>query len=165
MSDSARVLDVDTLDAFRQALTEYADAARIALESVDGDVRRARQWLDEQLQFWKAEVRHGEEDVFLARQELARKKMMDREDHPVDWTDELRALQKSQAKLRYSEEKVEVTRHWIRQLQHELEEYAGPARALKSALEADVPKACVVLEEKRETLEEYIGLGGQGPSK
>jgi hypothetical protein len=157
MSDAARVLDVDTLDRFRLSLTEYAAAARIALESVDGEVRRARQWLEEQLQFWKVEVRDGEEDVFLARQDLARKKMMDRDDHPVDWTDELKALQKSQAKLRHCEDKVEVTRHWIRQLEHELEEYEGFARALKCALEADVPKACALLEEKRETLEEYIG--------
>lgn len=159
MSDAARVLAVDSLDEFRQALTEYADAARIALEAVDSEVRRARQWLEEQMSFWKAEVRRAEEEVFEARQELARKKMMDKDDNPVDWMPELKALQKAQAKLRYCEDKVEVTRHWMRQLQHELEEYEGPARGLKSILEADLPRACAVLEDKRETLQEYLDLG------
>jgi hypothetical protein len=162
MKDAARVLNVDVLDDLRIALAAFADESVQALDLAQGEIRRLETWLAEQLSHWQTQVRHAEEEVFLAKQELTRRKMMDSRDRPVDTTDQEKALQKARARQRQAEDKVETTRNWVRQLGHELEEYEGPARGLKSLLEGDIPRACELLERKAASLEAYLNVVAPG---
>jgi hypothetical protein len=162
MSDSARVLSVDVLDQMRLALAAFGAESVQALDLADSEIRRIETWLEQMMGHWQAEVRRGEEGVFLAKQELARRKMMESRDHHVDCTDQERALQKAKARLRHAEDKVEVTRNWFRQLAHELEEYEGPARNLRSILEGDLPRASTLLENKAAALEAYLNVVAPG---
>ncbi len=159
MRDAARVLAVDVLEELRLALLAFAEEGRHALDMAEGEIRRIETWVAEQLGVWHAEVRRREEEVFLAKQELTRRKMMGSRDHPVDTTDQEKALQTARSRLRYAEDKVEITRNWVRQLVHELEEYEGPARGLRSVLESDVPRASALLERKSASLDAYLNLG------
>lgn len=165
MHHSAKVLSVKTLEDLRLAVAAFVEEAQKALEMVDGEVRRTEQWLEDRMLFWKAEIRRWEEQVFLAKQALARKKYRETHDRPVDTTDEEKALRKAKARLEYTLDKAELTRNWTRQLSHELTEYEGPARTLKSILEADLLRACAILEQKEQDLEAYLQLiAPQAPS-
>ena len=158
MNESARVRFVGTLEELRGALTVFADKSALALECMDAELRRTQEWLERQLAHWQAEIRQCEEAAFLAKQELARKRMMKFDDQPVDTWEQEQALRRAKRRLEVAEDKQEVTRNWLRQWASELLEYEGPARLLKSYLEADVVRACALLMRKLETLEAYLAV-------
>src|SRR5687767_7005244 len=113
MSESARVRQVGALADLRGVLTLFADRTMLALESVDAELRRAQEWLDSQAGHWQTEIRKGEEAVFLAKQELSRKKMMRVGDRAPDCSEQEEALYYAKERLRRADEKLEVTRHWL----------------------------------------------------
>ena len=76
MSQSANVLSVAALEELRAAMVAFAAAAKEVLYSVESEIRRSGDWLEEQLHGWQNEVRRCEDAVFEARQELARRRMI-----------------------------------------------------------------------------------------
>ncbi len=158
MNETARVLELEILQDLRGALEVFSQDAQTALETVDAEIRRVENWLQEQITFWQTEIRRCEEAVFLAKQELARKEMMKIGDRPVDCTEELKRLQIAKARLEFAQEKIATTRKWLRDFPNELIEYQGPSRLLKSILETDVRKVCSLLESKLDSLEGYTNL-------
>ena len=71
----ANVRSVDALRDFKNALIAYAEEARNALNGVDMDVRRTRDWLErDQLMYWQTQVKKRNEQVSQARGAEATKK-------------------------------------------------------------------------------------------
>jgi hypothetical protein len=159
MSESARVRHVGALNELGGALTSFADRSLLALESVDAEMRRALDWLDAQVGHWQTEIRKSEEAVFLAKQELGRKKLMRVGDRPPDTSEQEEALYHARERLRRAEDKLEATRNWLRQWDTEMIEYEGPTRQLKSFLEMDISRAGALLKNKTEILESYLATG------
>jgi chromosome segregation ATPase len=165
MSSSARVFSLDALVDLKAALCIFTAEAREALSAVEMEIRRNQVWLDGQLKYWQDMVRQCEDQVFQARQELTRRKMMRIGDRPPDTSEQEEALQLAQARLAHAEEKVEKTRRWLRLLPEAIIEYEGPARQLSGILEADMPKADALLESKIAALEAYVQLLGSSQSE
>jgi hypothetical protein len=138
MSESARVRSV------------------LALEAVENELRRTQEWLEDQDSRWTAEIREQEEASFIAKQELARRRMMKIGERHVDCWEQEKAVRMAQQRLEFAQEKLEITRHWLRQWSSEMIEFEGPTRHLKSFMEADLVRACALLEGKAESLEKYL---------
>lgn len=158
MNESARVRYVGALEELRIAMQLFADHATVAVDTVDGEIRRTEQWLEQQHQNWRVEIRRSEDAVFIAKQELSRKKMMQIGDHPVDTWEEEQALRRARARLEHAEDKLERVRHWQREWSGELLDYEGPSRTLKSFIEGEISRACAMLQAKVQMLEEYLAI-------
>jgi hypothetical protein len=164
MSEGARVRNVEVLDALRVALAEFSDQAGMALEGVEAELRRAQEWLEDQDRHWQTMIRKGEEAVFLAKQDLARRRMMKVGDRPVDCTEQEEELYRAKQQLAHAQDKQEITRQWVRQWGTEMIEFEGPTRQLKSFLETDLVRAAALLEGKAEALETYLATVSTAPA-
>jgi hypothetical protein len=158
MSDSARVHSIDALDDLREALIQFGDRTLQALDAASAELRRTHEWLDDQERYWRDQIRKQEEAVFLAKQELARRRMMKVGDRHVDCSDQEKELRRAKERLEFAEEKQELTRHWLRQWATETMEFEGPCRQLKGFLESDLVRANTLLENKTDALEAYLAV-------
>ncbi len=153
---SARVHVIQALADLKAALCTFTAQAKEALSAIDMDIRRFNDWLQDQEKFWRKAVQEAEEAVFLAKQELARRRLMKMGDRPPDTSEQVKALRKAKERLAHAEDKLETTRRWGRQWPQALIDYQGPAGQLTALLEADWPKADAVLEQKIAALEAYV---------
>jgi chromosome segregation ATPase len=155
---SAFVHALDRLVEFKAALQTFADKAKNAMSTSALELRRSEDWLQGQLSAWKAEVRHAEEAVIIAKNELARKRMMRISDRPPDTTDQEKALRKAQARLAHAEDKKANCKSWLNRLPDAIEEYDGQAKPFQDALQYDLAKMIAYLEHKIASLDEYRRL-------
>jgi len=159
MNPAANVTSVAGMADFQAALASFADRAKDALTTADLELRRLIEWLQDQAQHWKAEIRAAEDAVIEAKAELTRKKMMPIGDRKPDTTQEEKMLARAQAWLEHSQEMLERTRRWQQRFPDDLLDYEGPARQLKFLLEAQAPRMAAFLTEKIEALQSYQQLG------
>jgi hypothetical protein len=157
MNPSAHVTSIEGMADFQAALLTFTEKAKDALTSVELELRRLVDWIDDQAKHWQTEIRLAENAVFEAKNELARKKMMRIGDRKPDTTEEEKNLRRAQAWLEHAEEKLAKTRHWQRALPDAVLDYEGPARQLQFLLEAQVPHMSAYLKQKMESLEKYQG--------
>jgi hypothetical protein len=158
MQPPARVTSLDLLRDFRVSLSEFKADGQDALTAIAMDLRRACDWLTEQRQFWTRTIRECQDEVTLAKTELARKQVFHPGERQPDCTQEIKALRRAQARLEYAEDKVEKCRRWEPMLQRAADEYQGPARQLADLLEGDLPKSMSLMERLLSALEEYVAV-------
>jgi hypothetical protein len=159
MNPSANVQSVDGLSMFQMSLQHFQEKAKDALMNIDMDLRRTKEWLDEQYDGWKGEIRKAEEALHQAQLELKRKKMMKIGERSPDTSDEEKRVKKCMARLEHAEEKLDRTKHWQRALPEVILDYEGPGRQLKTQVENVIPTMTALLNEKIITLEQYQQLG------
>lgn len=158
---TAQVYALQRLAEFQASVQTFTDKGKDALSSNAMAIRRAQDWLQSQLEKWKSEIRHAEEEVIAAKNELARRRMMRIGDNRVDTTEQEKVLRRAQAKLAFAEEKRDNTKRWIRNFPDAVEEYDGQARPFQDMLEHDVLKMVLFLQNKVASLEAYQqGTGG-----
>ena len=154
--------DVRSIDAVREwhaALAGFGESLSEALAGVELELRRANDWLHEQLALWKRAVRDCEEEVVQAKAELAARKFPDYSGREPDTTVQERALRRAKAKLEHAEDQVEKVRGWIGRLPKVIDEvYRGPGHRLANFLDAELPKGLAGLNQRIEALESYAGL-------
>ncbi len=155
----ADVRSIAAVIDWRADLTNYGDLLAEAMAGVDLEIRRAADWLEEQLALWKKAIRDCEEDVVRAKAELAQRKFPTWDGREPDCTVQEKALRLARARLEHAQEKVETVRRWIGRLPKMIDEmFTGSSRRLKSMLEADVPNALAELGRRIASLESYAGL-------
>lgn len=152
---SARVHAVEKLADFQPAVRNFTDKGKAAMSANQMEIRRALDWLEAQLGYWKAEIRRAEDAVLQAKADLRRKKIIKFNDRPPDTTEEEKALRKAQAWLAYAEDKRDNTKRWLRLLPEAIEEYDGQSRPFTDMLEHDMVKMALFLEQKIAALEAY----------
>jgi multidrug resistance efflux pump len=151
----AKVHAVDRLADFEAAVRTFADKAKSAMSANQMEIRRTYDWLESQLNVWKAEIRRAEDAVIQAKTELARRRIIKFNDRPPDTTEQEKTLRKAQARLAHAEEKRDNTKRWLRQLPDAIEEYDGQAGPFNDMLEHDLVKMALFLEQKIAALEAY----------
>jgi hypothetical protein len=130
-----------------------------AMAGVDLEIRRAYDWLEEQIALWKRAVRTCEDEVTRAKAELSQRNFQTWDGRQPDCTVQEKALRLAKARLEHAEDKVETCRRWIGRLPKMIDEaFTGPSRRLKSMLEVDVPNAATELGQRVAALESYAGL-------
>jgi hypothetical protein len=158
MNGSANVTSIESLGQLRAGLCGFGDKAAEALMAADAEIQRTVDWLGDQLAYWQHEVRRWEDEVFRARTELSRRRMLRISDRPPDCSEQEEALERARQCLAHAEDQVERTRRWQRLWQEAVIEYRGPVGQLKGLLEGDLPRAIALLERKIETLDAYLTL-------
>jgi hypothetical protein len=158
MSGSANVTSIESLGQLRAALCTFGEKAADAVLAADAEIQRTVDWLDDQVSYWKHEVRRWEDEIFRCRTELSRRRMLRIGDRPPDCTEQEEALEHARQALAHAEDQVEVTRRWQRLWHEAVIEYGGPVGQFKGLLEGALPRAIALLERKIESLDAYVGL-------
>jgi|SRR5579883_350982 len=155
----ADVRSIAAVVDWRADLVTYGELLAESMAGVDLEIRRAQDWLEEQLTRWKKAVRDCEEDVTRAKAELSQRKFPTWDGRDPDCTVQEKNLRLARARLEHAEEKVETVRRWIGRLPKMIDEmFTGPSRRLKSMLEADLPNGIAALSLRIASLESYAGL-------
>jgi hypothetical protein len=152
---SAQVQSLEKLQEFQAYLATYCHQAKEAMSSIEMDIRRMLDWLEERMQFWSAEMRRAEDDVYKAKQELARRRLIRIGDRPADTTEQEIALAKAQQRLHYAQEKRAACRRWQRDMPDSIDEYQSSAVNYQTILEGDMPRMHAFLNRKMDILEAY----------
>lgn len=152
---SANVNNTRALADFSAAVATFNTHARAALSSVERELQRAQDWLEEQRRHWAFLERKAEEAFIHAKLELARRKMMRIGERPVATSDQEQAFHKAKARFEHVQEKHRRTREWQRVLPQMVLDEQTPVKVLQNQLEADLPRMRAFLEEKLSDLERY----------
>ncbi|MBN2580973.1 MAG: hypothetical protein JXB10_18470 [Pirellulales bacterium] len=160
MGRPARVKSIDALQAMSAALTCFRDDAAGALDDLEMEIRRALQWIGEDCrQYWKQEIRRGEDRVIESQRQLEHAEMFRRaEGQHSPCVEEQKALARAKQRLETARRKAEAVKHWIVAIDRAVNEYRAIRSHLVNWLDADFPRAVAVLNRMITALETYIRL-------
>src|SRR3954462_4646098 len=102
---SADVRSIAAVTDWRADFINYGEVLAEAMAGVDLEIRRAYDWLDEQITPSKRAVRSCEEEVTRAKAELSQRKFTTWDGREPDCTVQEKALRVARARLEYAEEK------------------------------------------------------------
>ncbi len=157
----ARVTNVAAIPDFRAELATFAVEVRQAISEVEMEVRRALDWIthDRPL-YWQGEIRHGNEAVARAKDELSQSRIYKRIDEYVpSCAEEKKALDRTKRRLEHAEQKLEIVKKWARAAQQAVDKFKGPMQRLSAVLDGDIPHALAVLDRMSDALARYAALG------
>jgi chromosome segregation ATPase len=158
MSQSARVLSIEDIEALHAGLARFGAQGQEALARAALEIRRTVESVQDKLQTWQREVLKRQEEVARARADLAhRRSMLDGGRSGA--VDQEIALARAKQRLRDAEDKVAMCRRWLMQLPEVIKEYEGYARTLAGMLDANLKQSLVLLQNKIGVLKTYTGLG------
>ncbi len=159
MADAADVRSIDAVREWHAALAEYGDTLAESLAGVELEIRRAYDWLEEQLSRWQREIKDCQEEVTRAKAELSQRKFQTFDGRQPDCTVQEKALRLAKAKLEHAEDQVTKCRQWIGRLPKMVDElYVGASRRLSNFIEAELPKGLADLGRRIAALESYANL-------
>lgn len=163
MSESARISSVAALRDLKTALGQFAEQINIAFASVDAEVGRMGQWLQqERPAYYKHAVRRAQDAVTRAKSEISRKQYM-RAPEPVSVVEERKILEKLKRRLEELERKQEAVRKWAPRWEREAMMYKSTCRPLAEYVQATLPRAIERLEKMAVAIEEYLRLQVSSP--
>ncbi len=157
---TAQVYELQRLAEFQASVQTFTEKAKDAMSANAMAIRRAQDWLETQLDCWKGEIRRAEEEVNVAKNELARRRMMRIGDNQVDTTEQEKILRRAKARLDFAEEKRDNCKTWLRKFPDAVEEYDGQAKPFQDMLDLDMVKMVDFLRQKLAALEAYRQLSG-----
>ncbi len=153
--------DVRSIDAIREwhaALANYGDTLGEALAGVEMEIRRAHDWLGEQLARWQRAIRDFEDEVTRAKAELSQRKFVNWDGREPDCTVQEKNLRIAKARLEHCEDQVVKCRQWLSRLPKLVDEtYGGSGRRLANFVEGEVPRALADLVRRIGALDSYSG--------
>jgi len=156
MSRAANVKSLESLQEFRTALIKFIDKAKRSISTSDGEVQRMSMWLEtSQPTHWIQQVRKSEELLAQAKSELFRA-TLSQPDNPRGPTDQIRLVKKREAEIKYANEMLEKTKKWSRRFERMQHEYRSGLSHLSSALDGELQKVGVQLENSIRSLEAYL---------
>jgi len=158
-ADGADVRSIDAVRDWHAALADYGDTLSEALSGVELELRRAHDWIGEQLNRWQRAVREAEDEVVRAKAELSQRKFPTWDNREPDCTVQEKNLRVAKARLEHVEDQVQVCRRWLSRLPKLIEEtYTGAGRRLGNFLEAALPVGLADVARRVAALEAYAGL-------
>ncbi|SIO05722.1 hypothetical protein SAMN05444166_2233 [Singulisphaera sp. GP187] len=155
----ANVRSTDAIKQFKVALLTYAEDARIALGSMEMEIRQVRNWLErDQYTYWTAQIKRAKEKISEARTELNRKRLSQSNSDAVSDSDQKEALRIAKLRLEEAEDKVERIKRWGPIFEHALSEYHSQSQPLSDKLSGGLVGSLALLERMIVALEEYAAL-------
>lgn len=164
MNPGADVHAIDALQDWHNALCVFRAEAVESLGSISLEIRRAFEWIDEELNAWKREVKEAQDDLLRAKAELAQRKTPDYSGRVPDTSVQEENLARAKNRMRFAEDQIEVCRKWAMRLPKMIsEEYEGPARRLMNFLEGELPATIAQLGNQIDRLHAYLAIDPTGP--
>ena len=150
--------------ALRGALFQFEGGVREGLEMLVLEVRRAVDWIEnDRRQYWPAQVRRASQRLTEARNELERCQLRYGSEEAPSCYEQKKALERAKRRLRLCEEKVKLTKAWIRTVRHEVNEFEGKVAQLSNCLDSDVPRAAAALDQMLRALDKYAATQPELP--
>ena len=161
MSDQVQISSIDALEAFRADLIQYIAKARVALEDMEGDVRRTQTWLDtDRTQYWGGQMKSWTKNLHQAEQEL----------YSANLTSPLAAnaiqkmnVQKAKRFLGEAEEKMRILNHWRKRFEPLANPPLRQLEPLFSILGQTLPKGVASITESIKALQAYAEVAPPPP--
>ena len=156
MNRTARVTSIEAVRAFKAALEKYQKALSDSLSSLSTETNRAVEWLEaDRMAYWPNEVRDSSDELAEAKNALARKELSIGSDEKRSAYEEKKAVQKAKERQRYCQQRYNNTKHWLRIVGHDVDEFQGLLGSIGHFSESDLPKAIAKLEQLASALEKY----------
>jgi hypothetical protein len=156
MNPQADVASIPVLQDWYAALCTFRADAVDVLAAVDMEIRHAFDWIEQQAKIWQKAVKECEEEVVQAKADLSRREIPDHTGKTPDTTIQKERLRKTQARLHFAEEQVQVCRRWLQKLPRMInEEYESHARRLGAFLDSVLPQSLAALQHQIASLEAY----------
>ncbi|MBL8886289.1 MAG: hypothetical protein JNK16_06480 [Phycisphaerales bacterium] len=163
MAESARINSVTALRDLKVALNQFIEQVNIAFASVDAEIGRTGQWLQqERPAYYKHAVRRAEDAVTRAKSDISRKQYM-RAPEPVSVVEERKVLEKLKRRLEELQRKQDAVRKWAPRWEREAMMYKSTCRPLTEYVSATLPRAIERLEKMAVAIEEYLRLQVSSP--
>lgn len=160
MPQPAKVTSIDAIEAFRANLILYLNKARPALEEINADVSRARDWLqNDQRKFWEKQLKERRKKLDRAQAELFSAKMSKLTEAS---SFQQLAVRKAQQAVRDAEEKLVVLQRWDRELENRSEPLVKQVDQMHHFLSSELTRAVVHLSETIRALEAYTDVKPSG---
>jgi uncharacterized phage infection (PIP) family protein YhgE len=160
MCATARVTSINVLPLLAAAIQKFRGEASNAVDDIDGEVRRALEWIHhDRKEYWAHEARLAQEAVSQAKLQLQQAMTMRRiADRDPSCIDEKRALERAKRRLERAQRKIQAVRHW----QGALDRVADDLRRSRTQFDAwlvnDMSRAVAALNAMSESLVAYISV-------
>lgn len=155
--NTANLSSIDALRTLKAALARFQTDVEAALVALELESRRPLEWIEhDRSRYWPAQMRQASDDVNSARINLERCEIAIRPDDRRSCYDEKKAFAKAKERLRLTEHKVQVVRHWRMKIRKEVEEFLVQVSKLRWYMESDFLRATAQLERMAEALDRYV---------
>ena len=153
MSDQVRISSIDALEAFRADLIQYIAKARVALEDMEGDVRRTQTWLDtDRVQHWGGQVKLWTKNLDQAVEELYSANLTNPQ---ASNAFQKMAVLKARRKLEEAEEKMRVVKTWRQTFENRTTPLLRQLDPMFFIVGQQLPKGVFTLGEHIKALQAY----------
>jgi hypothetical protein len=157
MPGPAQVRSTAAIEDLRNALARFQQRLQNALDSLDGELHRADDWIDhDRPAHWRRQIHEAEDGLHEAKLDLERCLLnIVVEGQRPACREQKAALEQAKARLAYCREKAEKVKHWQRSFRHEMFEYDGRIGQLRGLVEQQLPAARTALAKIVRRLEDY----------
>jgi hypothetical protein len=153
MSDQAKNSSIDALEAFRADLIQYIAKARVALEDMEGDVRRTQTWLDtDRAQHWAGQIKLWTKNLHQAEQELYSANLTNPQAANAF---QRMAVAKAKRKLEEAEDKMRVVKKWRQTFENRATPLLRQLDPMFHLVGQQLPKGVFSLGESIKALQSY----------
>jgi hypothetical protein len=153
MSDQAKISSIDALEAFRADLIQYIAKARVALEDMEGDVRRTQTWLDtDRAQHWAGQIKLWTKNLHQAEQELYSANLTNPQAANAF---QRMAVAKAKRKLEEAEAKMRVVKKWRQTFENRATPLLRQLDPMFHLVGQQLPKGVYSLGESIKALQAY----------
>ncbi len=153
MSDQAKISSIDALEAFRADLIQYIAKARVALEDMEGGVRRTQTWLDtDRAQHWAGQIKLWTKNLHQAEQELYSANLTNPQAANAF---QKMAVVKAKRKLEEAEDKMRVVKKWRQTFENRATPLLRQLDPMFHLVGQQLPKGVFSLGESIKALQAY----------
>jgi hypothetical protein len=153
MSEQAKISSIEALESFRADLIQYIAKARVALEDMEGDVRRTQTWLDtDRTQHWQRQLKLWTKNLHQAEQELYSANLTNPQ---ASNAFQKMAVLKARRKVEEAEEKCRVVKKWRQTFENRATPLLRQLDPMFHLVGQQLPKGVFALGESIKALQAY----------
>lgn len=157
MKPAAHVQSLEAILLFRQVLAEYQSELREAATALSLELQRAMDWIEhDRPRYWNAQFQQASERLTEARGELERCETSIRPEDRPSCLVQKKAYERAKRRLRLTEEKQRLVRHWRIALQQEAQGFRSRLAKIRDVADTDLPRALAALDRIIAALERYL---------
>jgi len=163
MSSSLNITDTEVLSNLRNALSSFSEKTQENTASIQIELQRTLEWIDERVQYWRSEVERAEARVDEAMEESRGEygSEADDEDDYTDYSDGEDVLEEATRELEKCQENLETAERWRDTLEDAVEEYYRSMTGFYTMVTDHTEGAKAFLSEK---LTKYVLVHASGKS-
>jgi hypothetical protein len=160
MSRFARVTSIEVLDTLAVALQRFRSDAKGAMDDLQMQLQRAREWIRyDRKEYWAHELKRSEAAESEARVQLQQARSAKRiDDREPACIDEKRALERAKRRHETARQKVEAVRRWTREVERAVDDAQSASIRFRGWVDADLVQAVAALGRMGASLETYTSL-------